>query len=84
MNEDRLSRASDREIFEAVVSQLEDPELVSLRRFFFVLGAAVSLVGVGVVTVVAGLGWLGVLAFFSTFVPGVVLARRHVERGFVR
>ena len=81
MSDDRLSRASDREIFEAIVSQLVDPDLRRLRRIFLVLGGCLFLVGVLAVGVVARLGWPGLLAFSSTFVPGVVLVRRvHLRR----
>lgn len=84
MSDDRLSRASDDEIFEAIVSKLVDPELLRLRRMFLVLGASLFLLGVLLVGVVGGLGWPGLLAFSSTFVPGVVLARRMHVRRFAR
>ena len=82
MHEDRLSCDSNREIFEAIVSQLDDPELVALRRFFLILGVIFFIVGVVAVAVLAGMGWPGVLAFSSTFLPAIVVARRFLERRF--
>ena len=79
---DRLSQANNREVFEAIVSQLEDPELVWLRRVFLLLGAAVYLAGALAVTIVGGLGLPGLLGFSATFVPGVVVARRAHTRRF--
>lgn len=75
MSDDRLIRANEKEVFEAVVSQLVDPELLRLRRIFLVLGAALFVVGCLAVAVVGGLGWPGLGAFCSTFVPGLLLAR---------
>ena len=80
MNEDRLRRESDREVFEAIVSQLDDPEVVRLRRLFVVLGALCFSVAAVALGVVAAMGWPGVLAFSSTFVPGVIVCRRLVGR----
>ncbi|MDQ4091332.1 MAG: hypothetical protein M3163_13675 [Actinomycetota bacterium] len=78
---DRLSRASNSEVFEAIVSQLEDPEVVWLRRIFLVLGAAVYLAGALAVTVLGGLGLPGLVGFSATFLPGVTLAcRAHTRR----
>ena len=78
---DRLSQAANREVFEAIVSQLEDPELVWLRRIFLLLGAAVYVAGALAVTVVGGLGLPGLIGFSATFLPGVALARRaHIRR----
>jgi hypothetical protein len=79
---DRLSRASNREVFEAIVSQLEDPELVWLRRIFLLLGVAVYVAGVLAVTVVGRLGLAGLVGFSATFIPGVALARRAHTRRF--
>jgi hypothetical protein len=84
MSDDRLIRANEREIFEAIVSQLVDPELVRVRRIFLVLGAALFVLGCLAVAVVAGLGVAGVGAFCSTFVPGLVLVRRVYVRRFPR
>lgn len=80
MNEDRLRGESDREVFEAIVSQLDDPELLRLRRLFSVLGAVCFCVAAVALGVVASMGWPGVLAFSSTFVPGVIVGRRLVGR----
>jgi hypothetical protein len=78
---DRLSRASNREVFEAIVSQLDDPELRWLRRIFLLLGLAVYAAGALAVTVVGGLGLPGLFGFSATFVPGVALAcRAHTRR----
>ena len=82
MHDDRLSCDGNREIFEAIVSQLDDPELVSLRRFFLILGVTFYIAGVVAVAVVAGMGWPGVLAFSSTFLPALAVARRVLERRF--
>ena len=79
---DRLSRASNREVFEAIVSQIDDPELAWLRRIFLLLGAAVYFAGVLAVTVVGGLGLPGLIGFSTTFLPGVALARRAHTRRF--
>lgn len=80
MSDDRLSRDSTKEVFDAIVSQLEDPELRRVRRIFLVLGLVLFAAGTLTVTVVAGLGWTGFLAFSSTFLPGVALARRYHGR----
>lgn len=82
MSDDQLSPERDREIFEAIVSQLHDPELVRLRRKFAGVSVAFFLAGVVAVTVVAGLGWIGLLAFSSTFLPGVVVGQRLHRRRF--
>lgn len=82
MSDDRASRASDREIFEAIVSQLDDPELVRLRRTFLLLGIVCFVIGAVAVALLGGLGWPGFIAYSSTFVPGVVVARRICVRRF--
>ena len=79
MNDDRLSRESNREIFEAIVSQIADPETVLVRRMFVVLGPVLLVLGAAI-TLLAGMGWTGVLAFSSTYVPGVVLGWRIQRR----
>jgi hypothetical protein len=79
---DRLSRAATSEVFEAIVSQLEDPEVVWLRRIFLILGAAVYLAGALAVTVLGGLGLPGLIGFSATFLPGVALAGRARTRRF--
>ena len=79
---DRLSRAATSEVFEAIVSQLEDPEVVWLRRIYLILGAAVYLAGALAVTVLGGLGLPGLIGFSATFLPGVALARRAHTRRF--
>jgi hypothetical protein len=84
MDEDRVSRERDREIFEAIVSQLEDPESVWPRRAFLVLSACIFVVCALAIAVVGGMGWPGVLAFSSTFVPGLLVARRFLRRQSAR
>lgn len=84
MSDDRLIRANEQELFEAIVSELVDPELLRARRIFLVMGVILFAMGVLAVAVVAGLGWPGLLAFSSTFVPGVVLGRRLLARRFPR
>lgn len=84
MSDDRLSRESTREIFEAIVSAIVDPELVRLRRIFLALGITFFAVGAVAVAVVGGLGWAGLLAFSSTFLPGAVVARKVLDRRFAR
>ena len=81
MSDDRLSRGSERAIFEAIVSQLPDPELTRLRRLLLALGAALFVV-VTAALFVAGLGWPGVVAFSSTFVPGILVALLVQRRRF--
>lgn len=82
MSDDRLIRANEQEIFEAIVSQLVDPELRRLRRIFLVLGSALFVLGCLAVAVVGGLGLPGMVAFCSTFVPGLLLARSVYVRRF--
>lgn len=81
MNDDR-DRAGNRELFEAIVSQLEDPERAVLRRTFLALGLAAFLVAVVVLGLLLDLGGGVVLAFSATFVPGVVLAWWFQSRRF--
>ena len=83
MTDDHVSAASSREVFEAIVSQLADPEVVRVRRKMLLLGAAVVL-GAIVVTITLGLGWQTLLAFSSTFLPGLVVALRIPGRRFAR
>ena len=80
MNDDRVSWASDREIFEAVVSQLEDPEVARLRRAFWALGALFFVLGALAVTVVGGLGWPGFAGFSTTFAISAAVAHRRFRR----
>jgi hypothetical protein len=82
MSDDRLIRANEREIFEAIVSQVVDPELVRLRRMFLVMGVSLFVLGTLAVAVVGGLGVAGVGAFCSTFVPGLIVARSVYVRRF--
>ena len=84
MSDDRLIRANEREIFEAIISQLEDPEVVRLRRFYALLSVGLFVIGSVAVTVVGSLGWLGMGAFCSTFVPGAVIGWTITVRRFRR
>lgn len=76
MSDDALIRANEREVFEAIVSQIVDPELTRLRRLFLVLGTILFVAGTLAVTVAARLGWPGVCSFWTTFVPGLLVSRR--------
>ncbi len=78
-----MSSASSREIFEAIVSQLDDPEAARVRRLVIVLASMLFVMTMSV-TVLAGLGWYSFLAFSSTFLPGVLLVRRLASRRFAR
>jgi len=79
LSDDRIASESTREMFEAIVSQLDDPEVVRMRMIVLVLGAAIFVTAIAV-TVSAGLGWQLLLAFCSTYVPGVLVVLRIVER----
>ena len=83
MTDDQVSAASSREVFEAIVSQVADPELVRVRRKMLLLAAA-AILGAIVATVTLGLGWQTLLAFSSTFLPGLVAALRIPGRRFAR
>ena len=80
MDDDRSSWARDREIFEAMVSRIEDPEVAWLRRTFWAVGAVFFVVGALAVTVVAGLGWAGLAGFSSTFALSGAIAHRRYRR----
>jgi hypothetical protein len=82
MNEDRLRRESTLELFEAIVSQLDDPDLVRSRRLLIALGVVVAVV-VTAITIWGPLGWQSLLAFSLTFLPGMVIGRRILGRRFV-
>lgn len=73
MSDDRLIRANEREIFEAIISQLKDPEIVRLRRVYVLLSVFLFVLGSLAVTVVGKLGGHGMWAFCLTFVPGLVV-----------
>jgi hypothetical protein len=82
MGDDRLSRQGEMDLFAAIVSQLDDPELIRFKRLFAVLGVLLFTVSAVVITAVVGLGAAGVLAFSSTFVPGLIIAERLNRRRF--
>lgn len=73
MSDEPSIRANEREIFEAIVSQLRDPEVVRLRRIYFLLSMGLFALGSVAVAGVWGLGWPGMIAFCATFIPGFVL-----------
>ena len=76
MSDDRLISASEREVFEAIVSQLVDPELARVHRIFLALSVTLFLLGAFGVTVVGDLGWAGLCSFSVTFLVGLYFARR--------
>ncbi|HVL04401.1 MAG TPA: hypothetical protein VM388_00290 [Acidimicrobiales bacterium] len=82
MSDDALINANEKEIFEAIVSQLVDPELLRLHRVFFALSAVLFVLGALAVTVVGSLGWAGLCSFTVTFVSGLFVARRVYVRRF--
>ena len=73
MSDEPLIRANEREIFEAIISQLQDPEVARLRRIYVLLGIGLFVLGSLAVAIVGGLGWHVMGAFCSTFIPGLVL-----------
>jgi hypothetical protein len=83
MNDDQVSSAATREVFEAIVSQIEDPELVQVRRRIAVL-AVTFFVAAAVVTIIGNMGWQTMLAFSSTFVPSVIVLWRIFGRRYPR
>lgn len=84
MSDDRLIRANEREIFEAIVSQIKDPEVVRLRRVYVLLSVCLFVLGSLAVTVVGNLGAHGMWAFCLTFVPGLVVGWAISVRRFRR
>jgi hypothetical protein len=76
VGDDALISASEREVFEAIVSQLVDPEVARLQRVFLILSVSLFLVGAVGVTVVGGLGWAGLCSFSVTFFLGLLVVRR--------
>lgn len=80
MSDDALINANEREIFEAIVSELADPELAHLQRVFVLLSASLFVLGAVAVTAVGGLGWAGFCSFCLTFFPGLLLVRRVYVR----
>jgi hypothetical protein len=82
MTDDRLSRENERELFEAIVADLPDPEVVQFRRIFLLLGVTVYVAAVVALTFAGGFGWAGVIGFSATFVPGMVMAWRRLRRRF--
>lgn len=82
MNHDGSSGVSDREVFEAIVARLHDPEMLHVRRVFLFLGITVYLAATLALTTAGGFGWPGVVGFTATFVPGVAVAWRRHRRSF--
>lgn len=83
MSDDELLRANEREIFEAIVSQLQDPEVVRFRRVFVLLSVVLFVLGSFAVAVVGQLGWHGMCAFCLTFLPGLVLGWKFLGRRLI-
>lgn len=84
MSDDRLIPAKEREIFEAIISQLQDPEVVRLRRVYVLLGVCLFVLGSLAVAVVGKLGWHGMGAFCLTFIPGLAIGWNVYVRRFRR
>ena len=88
MSDDRLLPANEREIFEAIISQLQDPEVVRLRRVYVLLGVCLFVLGSLAVAVVGKLGWHGMCGFCLTFIPGLAIGWnvyvRHFRRSLMR
>lgn len=82
MSDDRLRADSDLEIFEAIVSNLRDPELAQFGRMFLLLGITVYVAAVVALTTAGGFGWHGAVGFSATFVPGLFFAWRLQRRRF--
>jgi small-conductance mechanosensitive channel len=82
MSDDALISANEREIFEAIVSDLVDPELARLHRIFLALSAVLFVLGALGVTIVGRLGWAGLGSFSVTFLSGLLLARRVYAQRF--
>lgn len=70
--------------FSAIVSELDDPEWLRWRRLLLGAGAAAFVVGLLMIAVLAGMGWLGVVAFASTFLPGLALVTHIQHARFAR
>lgn len=79
---DRSSGVSDREVFEAIVARVRDPEMLHVRRVFLILGITVYLAAMLALTAAGGFGWPGAVGFTATFVPGLVVAWRRHRRSF--
>lgn len=77
---DRLSD-HDEEAFAEIVSRIADPDLRRVRSMVLVAAAPILLVfSAGIVLV--GLGWEGMIAFWASFLSGLLvgwplLSRRH-------
>jgi hypothetical protein len=82
MNDDQLSRESDLHTFEAIISEIRDPELTHITRMLLLLGVTVYVAGILALTTAGGLGWPGVFGYSATYVPGLLLALRRQQRRF--
>jgi hypothetical protein len=80
MSDDRVQAGSDLEIFEAIVSNLRDPEVTQFGRMFLLLGVTVYIAAIVALTTAGGFGWHGAFGFSATFVPGLFFAWRHQRR----
>ena len=81
MTDDRLSRQANRDAFDAIVSQVEDPERRYFRRLFLILGATL-LAAAAVAFIAAGWGSPVVVAFSASYLPGMVAGERFFERRY--
>ena len=82
IDDDRLRAGNDLEVFEAIVSNLRDPELVQFGRVFLLIGITVYVAAIVALSTAGGFGWHGAVGFSATFVPGLLLAWRHQRRRF--
>ncbi len=80
MSDDRLRAGNDLEIFEAIVSNLRDPEVAQFGRMFLLLGITVYVAALAALTTAGGFGWHGAVGFSATYVPGLFFAWRHQRR----
>jgi hypothetical protein len=80
MSDDRLQAGNDLEVFEAIVSNLRDPEVAQFGRMFLLLGITVYIAAIVALTTAGGFGWHGAFGFSATFVPGMYFAWRHQRR----
>ena len=76
---ERVFDGSERDLFNAIVAELDDPEWLHWRRLLWRIGALALMVGAITIAALARLGWLGAGAFALTFVPGLLLVI-HIQR----
>lgn len=78
MTDDRLSRQANRDAFDAIVSQVEDPEHRYFRRLFLILGATLFATATAAI-LAGGWGWPAVVAFSCSYLPGMVAGERFFQ-----